>query len=234
MAESYAIWTSVTTFTTTELNTFTEYIHPSFTVPSPDCTVPITRSIPFSATGTSAPQSEQVDPALSYLSQQAPSTQCSNCTIIAKGVQLIYWPVVTVPGNPNLTVTQTGPLTGYFSGTPYVSGSVYLKYDNVNTEGGCGTADGPMISGSVVTLASDEVSSIVGDGTYFVDVESFINVNLNYPVCGQPTPPNKDVYTKPELSACSKHWAGIIHTSVYHQKSAALTHRGRPVLSTHC
>ena len=208
---SYVIWESATTWLTTNFNTMTIVDYSSFTVPFPDC--------PSRNTST-----------ISTASQQANASQCSSCLIVAEGVQLIYWPVKTVPGYPNLTISHTGPLTGYFSGTPFTSGSVYLKYNNVGTQGGCNPQGTDLIDGSIVTLTSDEVSSLVGDDTIFGAAESFDFANLNYPVPWM-------VYAARQpcihVGARSKHQAGNPYISLPH-KFAALTHRGRLALSTRC
>ena len=123
------------------------------------------------------------DCTVTQLTSISHSGPCGQCTLYANNVQLIYWPVSTVSGHPELTITPTGTniSTGLFNGTPYTSGSVYLKYDMAGAVNSCGGV-GKNYPGAVITLRSDAVSSLVGDGTYFHSAETFNYANLNYPV----------------------------------------------------
>ena len=164
-SESYAYSTSY--FTSTVLigtDTYTLPETPSFTLPSPTCSL-VENTFPVT-TGT--PRS---------------GSSCGMCTLGAADVQLIYWPVETAPGNISSTITRTATdiPTGVYNGTAYPSGSVYLKYDRVSAIDGCGNNVGNIYPGAVVTLASNEVSSLIGDGTYFHSAETFNYANLNYP-----------------------------------------------------
>lgn len=105
---------------------------------------------------------------------------CGQCTLYADNVQLIYWPVSTVSGHPESTITPTGTPTGVFNGTSYASGSVYLQYDLAGADNACGPV-GNTYPGAVITLRSDDVSSLLGDGTYFYKATSFNFANLNWP-----------------------------------------------------
>ncbi|MCJ1383531.1 hypothetical protein MMC17_006645 [Xylographa soralifera] len=108
---------------------------------------------------------------------------CGGCTIAAASLQLIYWPVSTAEGNPSSTISWNGitPRVGFFSGTPFTSGSVYLNYAAVSAINSCGVLSGGLRAGRIITLASDEVSSVIGDGTDFTEAQSFNYANLNYP-----------------------------------------------------
>ena len=156
---SYAWWTTMFTDTST-LFTATETIlnTPTLNISYPSC-------IP------------------TQVASHSYSGACGPCTLFANSVKLIYWPVSTASGTPNLTITPTGTsiLTGVSDGTTYTSGSVYLKYEMAGASNFCGGV-GKNHLGAVITLRSDEVSSLVGDGTYFGGAESFNYADLNYPV----------------------------------------------------
>lgn len=85
-----------------------------------------------------------------------------NCTISAYNVQLIYWPVSTVPGYPNLTVTSnaTEPVTAVVNGTTFTSPTVYLSYDGVFAIDDCTHDVGKSHPGAILGLNPDAVSSI--------------------------------------------------------------------------
>ena len=99
--------------------------------------------------------------------QTIPPSDCGPCAFAANSLKLIAFAATTAPGNPSSTLTPnaTGLVTGYYDGTAYPSGSVYLKYANVSAVNSCGTV-GSVYSGAVLTLASSEASSLIGDGTY--------------------------------------------------------------------
>ena len=152
---------TVATITTTVLQLVTDtYDYPGYSVPFPTCSVPY------------------VQPSFKY------SIPCTGCTLVAPNVQLFYFPVSTVSGNPNLTITPTGTSvrTAVYDGNTFTSGSVYLKYDNISAENGCFSMVGSFYPGAIVTLRSDEVSSMRNDGTYFDGAYSFNYADLNYPV----------------------------------------------------
>ena len=160
LTDFYAAST-VATITTTELELVTvTYLYPEYTVPFPTCSLPY------------------VKPTFTY------SRPCTGCTLVAPNVQLFYFPVSTVSGNPNLTITPTGTSvrTAVYDGNTFTSGSVYLKYDNISAENGCYSMVGSFYPGAIVTLRSDEVSSMRNDGTYFDGAYSFNYADLNYPV----------------------------------------------------
>ncbi|MCJ1405856.1 hypothetical protein MMC11_009086, partial [Xylographa trunciseda] len=160
VTDMYAAST-VATITTTALQLVTDtYLYPKYGVPFPTCSVPY------------------VKPTITY------SRDCTGCTLIAPNVQLFYFPVSTVSGNPNLTITPTGTSvrTAVYDGNTFTSGSVYLKYDNVSADNGCLSMVGSFYPGALVTLRSDEVSSMRNDGTYFDGAYSFNYADLNYPV----------------------------------------------------
>ncbi|MCJ1317982.1 hypothetical protein MMC15_003309 [Xylographa vitiligo] len=108
---------------------------------------------------------------------------CGGCTIAAASLQLIYWPVSTAEGNPSSTISWNGttPRVGLFHGTPFTSGSVYLSYAAVSAINSCSVLGGGLRAGPMITLASDAVSSLIGDGTHFTAAQSFNYANLNYP-----------------------------------------------------
>ncbi|MCJ1281025.1 hypothetical protein MMC26_000343 [Xylographa opegraphella] len=108
---------------------------------------------------------------------------CGGCTIEAASLQLIYWPVSTADGNPSSTILWNGttPRVGLFSGTPFTSGSVYLKYAAVSAVNSCSVLGGGLRAGPMLTLASNAISSMIGDGTHFTASQSFNYANLNYP-----------------------------------------------------
>ena len=99
--------------------------------------------------------------------QTIPPSDCGPCAFAANSLKLIAFAATTAPGNPSSTLTPnaTGLVTGYYDGTAYPSGSVYLKYANASAVNSCGTV-GSVYSGAVLTLASSEASSLIGDGTY--------------------------------------------------------------------
>ena len=133
-------------------------IGPSYDVPFPSCSVPYT--------------------------QPTCSFNHTPCTLDAPNVQLIYFPVSTVSGNPNLTITPTGTSmpTAVYDGKTYTSGNVYFKYDYISAFDGCFRPVGNSYPGAIVTLRSDAVSSLRNDGTIFVGPYSFNYADLNYPV----------------------------------------------------
>ena len=148
---------TVKTIITTVAETNTEVnIGPSFDVPFPSCSVPYTKP--------------------------TCSMDCSKCTLVAPNVQLIYFPVITASGNPSVTITPTGMPSGVFDGKTYTSGKAYFKYDNISAVNGCYSPVGSFYPGAVVTLHSDEISSLRNDGTYFDGAYSFNYADLNYPV----------------------------------------------------
>ncbi|MCJ1478362.1 hypothetical protein MMC13_007042 [Lambiella insularis] len=160
ITDQYAVST-VATITTISTDVWTNtYIGPSFDVPFPRCS--------FTSTYTHS----------TY------SGECNGCTLVAPNVQLIYFPVSTVPGNPNLTITPTGTSlpTGVYGGKTYTSGNVYFKYDNISAVNGCYAPVGSFYPGAIVTLRSEDVSSLRNDGTYFDGSFSFNYADLNYPV----------------------------------------------------
>ncbi|MCJ1420146.1 hypothetical protein MMC32_006503 [Xylographa parallela] len=110
-------------------------------------------------------------------------SSCGGCTIAAASLQLIYWPVSTAEGNPSSTISWNGttPRVGLFNGTPFTSGSVYLNYAAVSAINSCGVLGGGLRAGPMITLASDAVSSLIGDGYSFTAAQSFNFANLNYP-----------------------------------------------------
>ncbi|MCJ1434539.1 hypothetical protein MMC27_003908 [Xylographa pallens] len=110
-------------------------------------------------------------------------SSCGGCTIAAASLQLIYWPVSTAEGNPSSIILWNGtsPRVGLFNGTPFTSGSVYLKYAAVSAINSCGVLGGGLRAGPMITLASDAVSSLIGNGYYFTAAQSFNYANLNYP-----------------------------------------------------
>lgn len=150
---------TVATIVSIVIDTYTyTIVGPSYDVPFPSCSVPYTKP--------------------TY------SLDCTPCTLVAPNVQLIYFPVSTASGNPNLTITPTGTSvpTGVYNGQTYTSGHVYFKYDNISAVNGCFSAVGSFYPGAIVTLRSDEVSSLRNDGTYFDGSYSFNYADLNYPV----------------------------------------------------
>ena len=154
---SFAFWTSAITSTSTEIYTLTKVLSPS--LPS---------SLAYEAP--------------CYGPQITSSKDCNVCTLEASNVQLIFWPVVTVSGYRNSTITPTasGIQTGYFSGTPYTSGSVYLKYDKADAFNACGMV-GKNHSGAIVTLASEQVSSFRGsDPDFTILPVNFADFNYPY------------------------------------------------------
>ncbi|MCJ1431951.1 hypothetical protein MMC27_001307 [Xylographa pallens] len=160
VTDMYAAST-VATITTTSLQLVTvTYLYPEYSIPFPTCSVPY------------------VKPTVTY------SIPCTGCTLVAPNVKLFYFPVSTVTGNPNLTITPTGTSvrTAVYDGNTFTSGSVYLKYDNVSAENGCFSMVGSFYPGAIVTLRSDEVSSMRNGGTYFGGSYSFNYADLNYPV----------------------------------------------------
>lgn len=85
-----------------------------------------------------------------------------SCTISAESVQLIYWPVSTVPGYPNVTVTSnsTEPVTAVVDGTTFTSPTVYLSYAAVSAVDDCDHPIGQSYSGAVLSLNPNAVSSM--------------------------------------------------------------------------
>lgn len=84
------------------------------------------------------------------------------CTISAESVQLIYWPVSTVSGSPNVTVTSnpTELVTAVVDGTTFTSPTVYLSYAAVSAVDGCEHTIGQPHSGAVLSLNPNAVSSM--------------------------------------------------------------------------
>ena len=131
------------------------------------------------------------------------SYPCGGCTLAAASLQLIYWPVSTAEGNPSFTISWNGttPRVGLFDGTPFTSGSVYLKYAGVSAINSCSVLGGGLRAGPILTLASDAISSLVGDGTHLTAAQSFNYANLNYPYAwGAYKGAHRDCY--PSGTAC--------------------------------
>ncbi|MCJ1384866.1 hypothetical protein MMC17_007984 [Xylographa soralifera] len=89
-------------------------------------------------------------------------TGCSECYLVASTIQLIYFPVSTVSGSPSLAITSMGTSvpTEIYDGETYTSGSVYIKFDTLRAVDACNIPLGSMYSNVIVTLRSDEVSSL--------------------------------------------------------------------------
>lgn len=85
-----------------------------------------------------------------------------SCTIYAGTVQLNYWPVSTVPGHFNLTITPTaiGIVIAVDNGATVTSPTVYLSYEMASAQGNCGNTVGQVFPGAVLSMRSDAVSSI--------------------------------------------------------------------------
>ena len=162
------------------INTFTEYyawftIYTTVTANLGPDTYPTTLLLSFTELYPDCTLQVAVD--------THPPGSCGRCTFAANQLQLIYFPVTTGSSESTSTAPQIDAslLTGYFDGTPYTSGSVYLKYEKVSATDPCGLVGG-VYTGAVITLASDEVSSLIGDGTVFFSAKSFNFADLQYPV----------------------------------------------------
>ena len=107
----------------------------------------------------------------------------SNCTIRAREVQLIYWPVNTISGYSNLTVAPnaTEPVTAMINGTTFTSPTVYLSYNGVSAVDNCESPIARSYPGAVLSLHPNNVSSIHGlhGGSTRFD---FADLNKPYPL----------------------------------------------------
>lgn len=94
----------------------------------------------------------------------SPPSPCDpkNCTISAQKVQLFYWPVSTVSGYSNLTVTlnATEPVTAVVNGTTFTSPTIYLSYDQVSAMNDCKQTVGKLHPGALLSLNQNAISSI--------------------------------------------------------------------------
>lgn len=110
----------------------------------------------------------------------------TQCTISADRVQLNYWPVSTVSGYPNLTVTSnaTESVTAVvkINGTTFTftSPTVYLSYAAVSAVDGCSHAVGKSYPGAVIGVSSNAISSI--DSPHEpANTFNFADLNKPYP-----------------------------------------------------
>ena len=111
-----------------------------------------------------------------------PPCDRKNCTISAAIVKLNYWPVSTVSGYANLTVTPnaTEPVTAVVNGTTFTSPTVYLSYEGVSAIDGCGKPLGRSYPGAVLSLSPNDVTSI-DMPHYPASTFNFANLNKPYP-----------------------------------------------------
>jgi len=98
---------------------------------------------------------------------------CGDCTIFANGVQLMYWPVTTVSGDPcrlnGSTITPTptagGPNTVVdASGFTYSSPSAYLSFSNIFASVPNGAMCGTAVTNFDVPIATSDLTSLSYSG----------------------------------------------------------------------
>ena len=109
------------------------------------------------------------------------TADCKQCLITGKSVELIYWPIKTMPGHPDITITPTEAelVTATAFGTTFTSPTVYISFDEVWANNRCG-ALGTTHSGSIIAVTSSDVSTITNEwGIYWA--------------IGEPNPPPPSV-----------------------------------------
>ena len=91
------------------------------------------------------------------------------CMIMADHVELIYWPVTTTGANScgmnGTTVTDKndGPSTIVTLGMTFTSPTPYLSFRSISAyDWGCGTQIGAGVSGTIISIQPDQLSSARG------------------------------------------------------------------------
>lgn len=121
---------------------------------------------------------------------------CGDCTIFANGVQLFYWPVTTIGGDPckgnGSTITASpsanGPNTVVFGNTTYTSPSGYLSFSDIFATVSNGAICGTPVSNFDVPIATFDLSSLSYSGippaytSIVIFTESLNLADMNYPV----------------------------------------------------
>lgn len=89
---------------------------------------------------------------------------CVQCVIRGNNVDVLYWPVSTAPGQPNVTLTSigNGTVIAEYRGHRLTSPTIYLAYDTLTATNNCGQvgatyADGILAIPSTETLSSHGV-----------------------------------------------------------------------------
>lgn len=105
----------------------------------------------------------------------------NNCTISAESVQLLYWPVSTVSGYPNVTVTSnaTESVIAVINGTTFTSPTVYLSYAGVSARDNCYRPVGKSYRGTVIGVSPSAVASI-DSPHYYATTFNFADFNTPY------------------------------------------------------
>jgi hypothetical protein len=85
---------------------------------------------------------------------------CYGCEIQGNSVEVLYWPVKTKSGFPNVTITPSHNeiVTAVRDGRTFTSPTVYVSYDTIYANGNCGRTGNTYAHG-IITIPTTETLS---------------------------------------------------------------------------
>lgn len=111
---------------------------------------------------------------------------CVQCVIRGNHVDVLYWPVSTAPGQPNVTITPTGGgiAIAEFRGHKLTSPTVYLAYDTLTATNNCGQVGSTYADGVLAIPLTETLSSHGWRARYRTQMPtlSFNFADLNEPM----------------------------------------------------